>query len=203
MVEAALGVYQRQQAFNHIQDSDQTARVYKLIKHDAEFKWTGQIEPYLIELNDSPRLQLGLRELIKLRLNSHRLAVETSRWYRNTQNNNNNESESESAPDPRSICRFCSSGAVEDEYHYLFKCSAYIDLRERLFVALHQWDQNIYELMDSDDCTAKFQYMLGSGLMQLNLESRSSIKRYLADCAIARQRMESASTAVAAVISAG
>ena len=55
--------------------------------------------------------------MTKLRLSNHRLAIETGRHH-------------EVSRDER-FCTFCP-GHIEDEFHFLFECTALRHLRERL-----------------------------------------------------------------------
>jgi len=91
IVTSAITIRDNRAALNHIKQSDQTNRIYSRIK--TEFKIDTKPEIYLQDNDCSPLLRLGCKELIKLRLNSHKLAVETSKW--NTEiieieNNSNN-----------------------------------------------------------------------------------------------------------------
>jgi len=53
-------------------------------------------------------------ELAKLRVISHRLRIETGSYGRNRIERH------------ARLCEVCTSGQVEDEYHFLFECSGYI-----------------------------------------------------------------------------
>lgn len=53
--------------------------------------------------------------LSKLRLSSHRLSIETGRWNRTDIDNR--------------ICPSCN--ILEDEFHFLFECNMYTDIRQR------------------------------------------------------------------------
>ena len=93
IVTSAITMRDNRAALNHIKQSDQTNRIYSKIK--TEFKIDTKPEIYLQDNDCSPLLRLGCKELIKLRLNSHKLAVETSKWIieineNNNINNNNN-----------------------------------------------------------------------------------------------------------------
>ena len=65
--------------------------------------------------------------LIKLRLSSHRLAVETGGWNK---------------PHPIPLeerkCRFCTS--LEDKLHFLFECKLHDDIR-KTYIPRYCWDQ--------------------------------------------------------------
>ena len=73
--------------------------------------------------------------LIKLRLSSHRLAVETGRWNK---------------PHPIPLeerkCRFCTS--LEDEFHFLFECKLHDGIR-KTYIPRYYWNKpNIPKLVE-------------------------------------------------------
>ena len=53
--------------------------------------------------------------ITKLRLSSHRLEIEVGRWKKLTREER--------------ICRSCELGKVENETHFLFECSRYMQKR--------------------------------------------------------------------------
>lgn len=55
--------------------------------------------------------------LTRLRVSSHRLEVETGRWHKPV-----------STPFDNRKCQFCN--VLEDEFHFMFICPVYTDLRE-------------------------------------------------------------------------
>ena len=65
--------------------------------------------------------------LIKLRLSSHRLAVETGKWNK---------------PHPIPLeerkCRFCTS--LEDEFHFLFECKLHDGIR-KTYIQRYYWNR--------------------------------------------------------------
>ena len=91
---------------NSIQNSDQypKLRTYKLFKD--EFK----LENYLITIQN---INHALA-LTRFRISSHNLRIETGRYTR----------PNKTPPDQRT-CLYCPSQAVEDEMHFLLKCSFY------------------------------------------------------------------------------
>ena len=58
--------------------------------------------------------------LTKLRVSSHRLEIETGRWSRPKVDRQNRK------------CKVCNAGPVEDEFHFIFECSEYIEFRQSL-----------------------------------------------------------------------
>ena len=58
-----------------------------------------------------------LFDLIKFRLSSHVLRVETDRWIH------------PKPPREQRTCKFCQCGSVEDEQHFLFDCPFYSIIR--------------------------------------------------------------------------
>ena len=61
------------------------------------------------------------KQLAKLRLSSHTLAIETGRWHT-----------PQSIPKENRVCKICNDGnSVEDEYHFVMICPVYEDLRRQ------------------------------------------------------------------------
>ena len=60
--------------------------------------------------------------LSKLRLSSHRLSIETGRWNRTDIANR--------------ICPSCN--ILEDEFHFLFECNMYTDIRQK-YLPIYYW----------------------------------------------------------------
>ena len=67
----------------------------------------------------SARPSTALFALIKFRLGSHRLRVETDRWL------------PVKPPTGHRICRHCDMNAVENEQHFLFDCPLYTGIRQQ------------------------------------------------------------------------
>jgi hypothetical protein len=75
------------------------------------FKSTFKAEPYLFQCrNNSAR-----KHMSRLRLSCHKLHIETGRYARGNDR---------LKPEER-ICKICSSGECEDEFHFLMKCEFY------------------------------------------------------------------------------
>lgn len=73
--------------------------------------------------------------LIKLRLSSHRLAVETGRWHK-----------PHPIPFDDRKCEVCR--CLEDEFHFLFECPLYKDLRQK-YIPLYYWKRpNVPKLIE-------------------------------------------------------
>ena len=83
----------------------------------------------------------------KLRISNHRLEIERGR-YKNL-------------PADERFCKICNdNSSVEDEFHFVMKCTAYSELKHRFFNAINSfivgfdkltsWDQFIF-LMSSED----------------------------------------------------
>ena len=78
------------------------------------FIYSDQLAEYL-----SARPSPALFALIKFRLGSHRLRVETDRWL------------PVKPPTGQRICRQCDMNAVENEQHFLFDCPLYIGVGQK------------------------------------------------------------------------
>ena len=61
------------------------------------------------------------RNFFKFRKSNHSLFIETGIYCRPI------------LPREKRICKFCKNDEIEDEFHLLFKCSLYDDLREIFF----------------------------------------------------------------------
>ena len=95
-----------QNFYNYI-DNDENNGIFTHLKEKYE------IEKYL-SLKDSE-----LRKaLSQLRLSSLKLAILTGKWY-------NIKKEERK-------CKFCDSNEIEDEFHFIFHCSYYNELRKDL-----------------------------------------------------------------------
>ena len=70
--------------------------------------------PYLVSTRKNP----SRKALVKCRIRSHQLRIETGRW--------NDEK----------ICSFCTSNKIEDENHFLLDCKAYSQIRDIFFSKL-------------------------------------------------------------------
>jgi len=77
------------------------------------FKHTFNLEPYL----DSITNKRFIITLSRFRLSSHKLEIERGRYHNIDREN--------------SICTFCNSKAIENEYHFLLICPLYRDIRKQ------------------------------------------------------------------------
>ena len=59
----------------------------------------------------------GKRDYTKFRTSNHKLAIETLRYKRPV------------VPREQRLCEFCNQNEIEDEYHMIFSCKIYADLR--------------------------------------------------------------------------
>ena len=64
--------------------------------------------------------------LTKLRVSSHRLAVEAGRWNRPVR-----------TPYEDRKCIFCN--LLEDEYHFTLECPIYVDIRKK-YISQYYWN---------------------------------------------------------------
>ena len=75
-----------------------------------------RVERYLAVKNFENRSMLS-----KLRIGCHNLLSETSRWYKTD-----------------SLCKQCNLGEIEDEYHFLFSCTKYKEIRQETYQLILQ-----------------------------------------------------------------
>lgn len=93
---------------NQINNFQTKLRSYRL------FKKSFDMENYAIMYNRSSRAAL-----CKLRISSHSLMIEKGRHLA-------------LSPEDR-ICQYCNMNEVEDEFHFVMKCTLYQDLRSKMF----------------------------------------------------------------------
>ena len=62
----------------------------------------------------------------KFRLGNHKLRIETERLT------------VPKTPENLRICSFCHSDEVENEYHFLFPCTVYEEIRKKIFLEIHE-----------------------------------------------------------------
>ena len=63
------------------------------------------------------------KSLCRLRLASHRLEIETGRWTKPIK-----------TPLEDRKCKLC--GRLEDEYHFVFECSLYLELKKYIYLSI-------------------------------------------------------------------
>lgn len=84
--------------------------LYKAVKERFEY------ESYLDVFSN-----IKLRQFVtKIRLSSHNLHIETGRYGRNR------------LPRHERMCQICDENEIENEFHFMLKCSKYSQLRTRL-----------------------------------------------------------------------
>ena len=81
--------------------------------------------------------------LSRLRISSHRLEIETGRWHK-----------PEKTPRSERKCQLCNT--LEDEFHFIFECPLYHDIRE-LHIKKYYWNRpnipKFVELLNSSNTT--------------------------------------------------
>ena len=106
-------------------DLSSRALFYREIAGNFEFK------SYLKSIT-VPKLR---ESLTKLRMSSHYLAVETGRWHKPL-----------SIPFNERKCTICS--CLEDEFHFVIKCSLYVDLRKKYIDAYFWKNPSMFKFID-------------------------------------------------------
>lgn len=108
--------------------------LYKYAKSDLEY------ECYLDKMNSKHYRQI----ITKIRISAHKLRIETGRYGRNRLERNER------------LCLMCenSDNEVEDEYHFIFICNRYRDIRKkyipcRYYIRPSMW--KLLELLNSKD----------------------------------------------------
>ena len=74
------------------------------------------------EYSPSPYKNPSRKALVRFRISSHQLRIETGRY--------------EKIPRDERICYFCSRNKIEDENHFLLDCKAYSPIRDTFFSKL-------------------------------------------------------------------
>ena len=126
-MQKLLGVFNQSRSFlsdmqnvyriswkNNLKSCTGKLRTYSTYKH------TFSLENYIIQFPLAFR-----RNLTKLRISAHNLAIETGRYTKGTN----------IMPNKR-LCFHCK--LVESEYHLVLECSLYTDLRKNFFERLNQ-----------------------------------------------------------------
>ena len=90
----------------------------------AKFKTNFEMENYLIHLNSSQKKTM----FTKLRISSHDLHIETGRYTKPRKTPVNDR-----------ICRFCSTGEIEDELHFTLNCEYYSEIRKDFYNKLESF----------------------------------------------------------------
>ena len=104
------------------------------------FKQKYHSEPYLNYITD-PSTR---KEVTRFRISAHSLRIETGRYKKLDRD--------------KRICLMCNSGDVEDEFHFIIKCQAYLDIRNKYLQPIleglqylqNEWDMFI-NIMKFDD----------------------------------------------------
>ena len=97
-----------QKWYTDLQNTTLLKYFYKHIKQSFT------IETYLNKLTTKTHR----RNIAKIRLSSHNLRIETARYAR------------ERVDREERVCKFCTSMEVEDEYHFILCCPAFLDIRK-------------------------------------------------------------------------
>ena len=137
-LEKRLQDQYQQLFFAKIQDhkvkhgSDTKLRFYRLFKNSYS------AEKYLSSVPSFKMRQI----FSKFRISNHKLRIETGRYSQ--------EKVSERT------CQFCPSSVTEDEFHLLFTCNLYDDIRETLFSSI----SNTFPTFSSKTDKARAQFLM-------------------------------------------
>lgn len=90
-----------------------------------------------IQIKGDYYLQRRQRSLCaQLRTGSLPLAIEVGRY--------------KGIPEEEGLCVFCDLGVVKDEFHFIFHCPSYSDLRNCLFEKIKWKNPDLFWLSDAD-----------------------------------------------------
>ena len=76
-----------------------------------------------------------IRLIVQMRTSTHRLRIETGRYGRNRVDRHER------------LCQVCSSNDIEDEFHFLFKCVCYNDIRRRRIKSYYWNNPSVFKLI--------------------------------------------------------
>ena len=97
-----------------------------------EYKSLLNIETYLLDLNTREFRRL----FFLLRTGELPLRINTGRWV--------------GLPKKERICKFCNLHMIEDEYHFVFICPLYTDLRMKYIPTINIYSmQTLYQLLST------------------------------------------------------
>jgi hypothetical protein len=122
----------------------------------SKLKTTLRVEPYLEVYHRG-----GIPELAKLRGGTNRLRIEQGRYKKEVVEERK--------------CLVCVSGEVEDERHFMLSCSAYADLRSRLWKELEAETEIREANLDTDE--QRLNILIGETLQPTETEKRSTEKQ--------------------------
>ena len=108
-----------------------------------EFKSKFIFEDYLSISNEDDR-----KALTRLRVSAHTLAIERGRYT------------TPPTPVEARTCSHCPDNQVENEMHFIMKCSKYMQQRETLFAEIARICEQFYKLNDKE----KFIYLMSAGV---------------------------------------
>ena len=105
----------------------------------SQFKETFLLENYVTQLPLNTR-----RNLTKLRISAHNLAIETGRY-------NNTISSITSKPIDKRLCHHCKK--VESEFHLIFECQLYDNVRKKLIERINEVSIISFQANSTTFCT--------------------------------------------------
>ena len=79
------------------------------------------------------------KAISKLRLSAHNLLIETGRYAK-----------PRSLPRSERICKHCNFNCIENEFHFLSRCSLYETERAKLYSQVQHKNNNFMSLCDND-----------------------------------------------------
>ena len=133
-------------------DKSEVLLTYKLVKNEFGY------EKYL------DYLQFDLRSyLVKLRLSSHNLHIQTGRFGRNR------------IPRSERYCMYCRTRDIEDEYHFIIICPCFEQIRKK-FIKRHHYEHpsmfkflNLLKSDDNDIITNLAKYLKAAFTLRISL----------------------------------
>ena len=140
------GVLRRfQQYFSHITATARIIHIYLYLKQNISY------EPYLNIVN-SYKARVCLT---KLRISAHNLNIECLRYGRDRK------------PRSERLCYLCNNGDIEDEFHFVLKCSKFQNLRQQFIKKYYYKKPSMFKFVSLLRTTNRKEIMnLGNFLLQ-------------------------------------
>ena len=92
------------------------------------YKMKTNYSPPAYLLSDLTRKNPSRKTLVKLRISSHKLRIETGRY--------------DNIPRDERLCNLCNCNRIEDETHFLLDCPSFSSIRQMFFSKLEFYDYN-------------------------------------------------------------
>ena len=128
LVKSRLQDHFMQSWFSSIENSPKCL-VYKMYKHTFQFEYYLDCLPRNLALS-----------LLRFRIMNHKLPIEKGRFFNIERN--------------RRICHFCNHNRIGDEFHYLFECTHFLNLRKKYIKQYYFQNPNSLKISQLMNCNS-------------------------------------------------